>query len=116
MENETRQITYDFINILNDKTCVKSLYNRSYKHFLLKKDDSIYFANILANCNSFKLSKKYNKNNIAVLPIHYDSETKEFNTSDDLIIDNFLTPIISKLMSIVFDNNFKINFYNTFKY
>ena len=70
----------------------------------------------MSYCKYFKLSKKYNKNNIVVLPIHYDNETKEFNKSNDLIIDKFLTPIISKLMNIVFDDCFKINFYNTFKY
>ena len=116
MEKENERIKYYFTSIINDRMCAKILYDRAYKHFLSKKNDETYYSNILANCNSFKLSKKYNKNNIAVLPIHYDSETKEFNTSNDLIIDNFLTPIISKLMSIVFDNNFKINFYNTFKY
>lgn len=116
MKMETKQITYDFTSIVNDKQCAKSLYIRAYKHFLLKKNDETYFADILSNCNYFKLSKKYNKNNIVVLPIHYDNETKEFNKSNDLIIDKFLTPIVSKLMSVVFDECFKINFYNTFKY
>ena len=116
MENEIKLIYYDFISIVNDKMYAKILYDRSYKHFLLKKDDKTYFTKTLGNCNSFKLSKKYNKNNIAILPIHYDSDTEEFNKSKDLVIDNFLTPIVSKLMSIVFNNNFKINFYNTFKY
>lgn len=119
MENKTENklIKYDdFITIIDDRMYAKALYDRAYKHFLLKKDDKTYFAKILGNCNSFKLSKKYNKNNISVLPIHYDNDIKEFNKSYDLIIDNFLTPIVSKLMSIVFDDNFKINFYNTFKY
>ena len=118
MENKTENklIKYDFTSIINDKQCAKSLYIRAYKHFLLKKNDETYFADILSNCNYFKLSKKYNKNNIVVLPIHYDNETKEFNKSNDLIIDKFLTPIVSKLMSVVFDECFKINFYNTFKY
>ena len=116
MKMETKQITYDFTSIVNDKQCAKSLYIRAYKHFLLKKNDETYFADILSNCNYFKLSKKYNKNNIVVLPIHYNNETKEFNKSNDLIIDKFLTPIVSKLMSVVFDDCFKINFYNTFKY
>ena len=116
MKMETKQITYDFTSIINDKQCAKLLYIRAYKHFLLKKNDETYFADILSNCNYFKLSKKYNKNNIVVLPIHYDNETKEFNKSNDLIIDKFLTPIVSKLMSVVFDECFKINFYNTFKY
>lgn len=116
MKMETKQITYDFTSIVDDKQCAKSLYIRAYKHFLLKKNDETYFADILSNCNYFKLSKKYNKNNIVVLPIHYDNETKEFNKSNDLIIDKFLTPIVSKLMSVVFDECFKINFYNTFKY
>lgn len=118
MENkiENKLIKYDFITIVDDKTYAKSLYDHAYKHFLLKKDDETYFTKTLGNCKNFKLSKKYNKNNIAVLPIHYDSDTKEFNKSKDLIIDNFLTPIVSKMMSIVFDYNFRINFYNTFKY
>ena len=118
MENKTENklIKYDFITIVDDKTYAKSLYDHAYKHFLLKKDDETYFTKTLGNCKNFKLSKKYNKNNIAVLPIHYDSDTKEFNKSKDLIIDNFLTPIVSKMMSIVFDYNFRINFYNTFKY
>lgn len=118
MENKTEKklIKYDFTSIVDDKQCAKSLYIRAYKHFLLKKNDETYFADILSNCNYFKLSKKYNKNNIVVLPIHYDNETKEFNKSNDLIIDKFLTPIVSKLMSVVFDECFKINFYNTFKY
>lgn len=118
MENKTENklIKYDFTSIINDKQCAKSLYIQAYKHFLLKKDDDVYFANILGNYKYFKLSKKYNKNNIAVLPIYYDNDTKEFNKSKDLIIYNFLTPIVSKLMSIVFDYNFKIDFYNTFKY
>lgn len=118
MENKTENklIKYDFTSIINDKQCAKSLYIRAYKHFLLKKNDETYFADILSNCNYFKLSKKYNKNNIVVLPIHYDNETKEFNKSNDLVIDKFLTPIVSKLMSVVFDECFKINFYNTFKY
>ena len=118
MENKTENklIKYDFITIVDDKTYAKSLYDHAYKHFLLKKNDETYFTKTLGNCKNFKLSKKYNKNNIAVLPIHYDSDTKEFNKSKDLIIDNFLTPIVSKMMSIVFDYNFRINFYNTFKY
>ena len=118
MENKTEKklIKYDFTSIVDDKQCAKSLYIRAYKHFLLKKNDETYFADILSNCKYFKLSKKYNKNNIVVLPIHYNNETKEFNKSNDLIIDKFLTPIVSKLMSIVFDDCFKINFYNTFKY
>ena len=116
MKMETKQITYDFTSIVDDKQCAKSLYLRAYKHFLLKKNDETYFADTLNNCKYFKLSKKYNKNNIVVLPIHYDNETKEFNKSNDLIIDKFLTPIVSKLMNIVFDDCFKINFYNTFKY
>lgn len=118
MENKTENklIKYDFITIVDDKTYAKSLYDHAYKHFLLKKDDKTYFTKTLGNCKNFKLSKKYNKNNIAVLPIQYDSDTKEFNKSKDLIIDNFLTPIVSKMMSIVFDYNFRINFYNTFKY
>ena len=115
MEKENEPIKYYFTNIINDKQCAKSLYVQAFKHFLLKKNDEKYFADILGNCEYFKLSKKYNKNNIAVLPIRYDSDTNEFNKSDDLIIDNFLTPIISKLMSIVFDNNFEIDFYNKFK-
>ena len=116
MKMETKQITYDFTSIVDDKQCAKSLYIRAYKHYLLKKNDETYFADTLNNCKYFKLSKKYNKNNIVVLPIHYDNETKEFNKSNDLIIDKFLTPIVSKLMNIVFDDCFKINFYNTFKY
>ena len=117
MGNETKLINYDdFINIINDKKYAKSLYNKSFNHFLLKTDDKKYFTDIIGNCKKIKLSKKYNKNNIAVLPISYDSNIKKFNESKDLIIDNFLTPIVSKLMSIVFDDNFKINFYNTFKY
>lgn len=115
MEKENKQIKYYFTSIINDRMCAKILYDRAYKHFLSKKNDETYFANILGNCEYFKLSKKYNKNNIAVLPIRYDSDTNEFNKSNDLIIDNFLTPIISKLMSIVFDNNFEIDFYNKFK-
>lgn len=116
MKMETKQITYDFTSIVDNKQCAKALYIRAYKHFLLKKNDETYFADILSNCKYFKLSKKYNKNNIVVLPIHYNNETKEFNKSNDLIIDKFLTPIVSKLMSVVFDDCFKINFYNTFKY
>ena len=116
MKMETKQITYDFTSIVDNKQYAKALYLRAYKHFLLKKNDETYFADTLRNCKYFKLSKKYNKNNIVVLPIHYDNETKEFNKSNDLIIDKFLTPIISKLMNIVFDDCFKINFYNTFKY
>ena len=118
MENKTEKklIKYDFTSIVDDKQCAKLLYIRAYKHFLLKKNDETYFADILSNCKYFKLSKKYNKNNIVVLPIHYNNETKEFNKSNDLIIDKFLTPIVSKLMSVVFDECFKINFYNTFKY
>ena len=115
MEKENERIKYYFTSIINDRMCAKILYDRAYKHFLSKKNDETYFSNILGNCEYFKLSKKYNKNNIAVLPIRYDSDTKEFNKSNDLIIDNFLTPIISKLMSIVFDNNFEIDFYNKFK-
>ena len=115
MEKENKQIKYYFTSIINDRMCAKILYDRAYKHFLSKKNDETYFANILGNCEYFKLSKKYNKNNIAVLPIRYDSDTNEFNKSNDLIIDNFLTPIISKLMSIVFNNNFEIDFYNKFK-
>ena len=115
MEKENELIKYSFISIINDRMCAKILYDRAYKHFLSKKNDETYFTNILGNCEYVKLSKKYNKNNIVVLPIRYDSDTKEFNKSNDLIIDNFLTPIISKLMSIVFDNNFEIDFYNKFK-
>ena len=115
MEKENELIKYYFTSIIADRQCAKSLYVQAFKHFLLKKNDETYFANILGNCENFKLSKKYNKNNIAVLPVHYNSDTKEFNKSYDLIIDNFLTPIISKLMSIVFDNNFEIDFYNKFK-
>ena len=121
MENKTENklIKYDFTSIINDKQCAKLLYIQAYKHFLLKKNDETYFADIfdiLGNGSHFKLSKKYNKNNIVVLPIHYDNDTKKFNTSNDLIIDNFLTPIVSRLMSIIFNDNFKIKFYNTFKY
>ena len=118
MENKTENklIKYDFTSIVDNKQYAKALYLRAYKHFLLKKNDETYFADTLSNCKYFKLSKKYNKNNIVVLPIHYDNETKEFNKSNDLIIDKFLTPIVSKLMNIVFDDCFKINFYNTFKY
>ena len=116
MKMETKQIIYDFTSIVDNKQYAKALYLRAYKHFLLKKNDETYFADTLSNCKYFKLSKKYNKNNIVVLPIHYDNETKEFNKSNDLIIDKFLTPIVSKLMNIVFDDCFKINFYNTFKY
>ena len=118
MENKTENklIKYDFTSIVDNKQYAKALYLRAYKHFLLKKNDETYFADTLNNCKYFKLSKKYNKNNIVVLPIHYDNETKEFNKSNDLIIDKFLTPIVSKLMNIVFDDCFKINFYNTFKY
>ena len=115
MEKENELIKDSFISIINDRMCAKLLYARAYKHFLSKKNDETYFANILGNCEYFKLSKKYNKNNIAVLPIRYDNDTKKFDKSNDLIIDNFLTPIISKLMSIVFDNNFEIDFYNKFK-
>ena len=114
MENKTeiKLIKYDFTSIINDKQCAKSLYIQAYKHFSLNKNDETYFADIfdiLGNGSHFKLSKKYNKNNIAVLPIHYDNDTKKFNTSNDLIIDNFLTPIVSRLMSIIFNDNFKIN-------
>lgn len=116
MKMETKQITYDFTSIVDNKQYAKTLYIRAYKHFLLKNNDETYFADTLSNCKYFKLSKKYNKNNIVVLPIHYNNETKEFNKSNDLIIDKFLTPIVSKLMSVVFDDRFKINFYNTFKY
>ena len=115
MEKENELIKYYFTSIINNKQHAKSLYVQAFKHFLLKKNDETYFSDILGNCEYFKLSKKYNKNNIAMLPIRYDSDTKEFNKSNDLIIDNFLTPIISKLMSIVFDNNFEIDFYNKFK-
>ena len=115
MEKENELIKYSFISIINDRMCAKILYDRAYKHFLSKKNDETYFTNILGNCEYVKLSKKYNKSNSVVLPIRYDSDTKEFNKSNDLIIDNFLTPIISKLMSIVFDNNFEIDFYNKFK-
>lgn len=115
MEKENELIKYSFISIINDRMCAKILYDRAYKHFLSKKNDETYFANILGNCEYIKLSKKYNKNNVAVLPIRYDNDTKKFDKSNDLIIDDFLTPIISKLMSIVFDNNFEIDFYNKFK-
>jgi len=116
MEKEIRYITYDFVNIMKDRPYAKSLYERAYRHFLLKKADVDYFASTLGKCKYFKLSKKYKKNDIAVLPISYDRDNDEFNTSKDLIIDKFLMPIVSKLMSIVFDKNFEINFYNTFKY
>lgn len=113
MEKATREITYDFISIVNDKLYAKSLYEQAYKHFTNKMSDEKYFAGTLSDS---KLSKKYKKNNIVVLPIHYDQDIDEFNKSKDLIINKFLTPIVSKLMSIVFDNYFDINFYNTFKY
>jgi hypothetical protein len=116
MEKATRMITYDFVNIINDKLYAKSLYEQSYRHFLNKTSDEKYFVDILDNCKCFKLSKKYKKNNITVLPIHYNHDTDEFNKYKDLILDKFLTPILSKLMSIVFDDNFKIDFYNSFKY
>ena len=121
MENKTENklIKYDFTSIINDRKCAKILYECAYKHFLLKKDDNTYFADIfdtLGNGSHFKLSKKYNKNNIAVLPIHYNNDTKEFNKSKVLIIDNFLIPIVSRLMSIISNDNFEIKFYNTFKY
>ena len=91
MKMETKQITYDFTSIVDNKQYAKALYLRAYKHFLLKKNDETYFADTLSNCKYFKLSKKYNKNNIVVLPIHYDNETKEFNKSNDLIFDKLLT-------------------------
>lgn len=116
MERETRYITYDFVNIIKDRPYAKSLYERAYRHFLLKKADVDYFASTLGNCKYFKLSKKYKKNDIVVLPISYDRDNDEFNTSKDLIIDKLLMPIVSKLMNIVFDKNFEINFYNIFKY
>lgn len=113
MEKATREITYDFISIVNDKLYAKSLYEQAYKHFTNKMSDEKYFAGTLSDS---KLSKKYKKNNIVVLPVHYDQDIDEFNKSKDLIINKFLTPIVSKLMNIVFDNYFDINFYNTFKY
>ncbi len=116
MEKSTREITYDFISIINDKSYSKSLYDQSYSHFINKISDEKYFADILSDRKYFKLSKKYKKNNIVILPIHYDHNINEFNKSKNLIINKFLTPIVSKLMSIVFDYYFEINFYNTFKY
>lgn len=113
MEKATREITYDFISIINDKPYAKSLYEQAYKHFTNKTSDEKYFAGTLSN---YKLSKKYKKNNIVVLPVHYDQDIDEFNKSKDLIINKFLTPIVSKLMDIVFGIDFEMNFYNTFKY
>ena len=116
MEKSTREITYDFISIINDKSYSKLLYDQSYSHFINKISDEKYFTDILSDRKYFKLSKKYKKNNIVILPIHYDHNIDEFNKSKNLIINKFLTPIVSKLMSIVFDYYFEINFYNTFKY
>jgi len=115
MVKETRQIIYNFVSIINDKLYAKSLYERANKHFSNKTSDEEYFAGTLNNCEYFKLSKKYKKNNIAVLPVHYDQDIDEFNNSKDWIIDKFLVPIVSKLMSIVFDDYFSINLYNVFK-
>lgn len=115
MEKETRQITYDFINIINDKLYAKSLYDQSYRHYSNKITDEKYFVDTLGTCKHFKLSKTYKKNNIAILPIQYDRDKDEFNNSKDLIIDNFLVPIVSKLMNIVFNSSFETKFYIIFK-
>lgn len=117
MGNGTKLIYYDdFVNIINDRKYAKSLYRKAFNRFLLKIDDEKYFNDTVGNCKKIKLSKKYNKNNIAVLPISYDINVNKFNESKDLLIDNFLSPIVSKLFNIVFNNCFKIDFYNTFKY
>ena len=56
MKMETKQITYDFTSIVDNKQYAKALYIRAYKHFLLKKNDETYFADALSNCKYFKLS------------------------------------------------------------
>ena len=116
MEKEIKQITYNFLDIINDKQCAKSLYEQAYGHYSSKIADETYFESLSHDCNHLKLSKKYKKNNIAVFPIQYDRENDEFDKYKNFVINEFLTPIVSKMMNIIFSYGFSANFYNTFKF
>ena len=116
MEKEIKQITYNFSDIINDTQCVKSLYEQAYGHYSNKITDETYFESLSHDCKQFKLSKKYKKNNIAVFPIRYDRENDEFDKYKNFVINEFLTPIVSKMMNIIFSYGFSANLYNSFKF
>ena len=116
MEKEIKQITYNFLDIINDKQCAKSLYEQAYGHYSNKITDEKYFESLSNDCKHLKLSKKHNKNNIAVFPIQCDCGNDEFDKYKNFVINEFLTPIVSKMMNIVFSYGFSANFYNTFKF
>lgn len=116
MEKEIKQITYNFLDIINDNQCAKSLYERAYEHYSNKIIDEKYFESLSNDCKHLKLSKKYKKNNIAVFPIRCDHENDEFDKYKNFVINEFLTPIVSKMMNIVFSYGFSATFYNTFKF
>ena len=116
MEKEIKQITYNFLDIINDKQSAKSLYEQAYGHYSNKITDETYFESLSNDCKHLKLSEKYKKNNIAVFPIRCDHENDEFDKYKNFVINEFLTPIVSKMMNIVFSYGFSANFYNTFKF
>ena len=89
MEKEIKQITYNFLDIINDNQCAKSLYERAYGHYSSKITDETYFESLSNDCNHLKLSKKYKKNNIAVFPIRCDHENDEFDKYKNFVINEF---------------------------
>ena len=77
MEKEIKQITYNFLDIINDNQCAKSLYERAYKHYSSKITDETYFESLSNDCNHLKLSKKYNKNGYFTITVKITQQNKE---------------------------------------